>query len=150
RLHSEALAHRIDRRPRQIERAVAPLLAVAHPRRLAFLRIGDEQGRGADLIRDASAGDFRAAGLGNCDDKGVVGVRAELMRYEVRAQQAHAGNALALPIGCTISSVPPRHLKQLRGSNCLALSIRNASSPDIHDEPRDDSSAAISTKTAST
>ena len=122
RLHSEALAHRIDRRPRQIERAVAPLLAVVHPRRLAFLRIGDKQGRGADLLRDAPAGDFRAARLGNCDDKGVVGVRAELMRYEVRAQQTHANNALALPIGCTVSSIPARHFTQLRWSVQARLS----------------------------
>jgi hypothetical protein len=58
------------------------------------------------------APDFGPARFGNRNYEAVMRMRAVFVGGEIRAQQAHAGDALVLPIGCMISGVSARHLSK--------------------------------------
>src|SRR5205085_12060027 len=131
---SKAAADRIHGRRREIKRAVAPPFIFVHPCRLALVRVGDEQRGTTNLLGGPSAADFSAAGLGDGDDKGVVGVRRKLVGGEIGAQQAQARNALALPIGRAISGISTRHVNlvpPLRSPTAAAC-LRSALSRESH------------------
>src|SRR5262249_47034157 len=78
----------IDRGLGEIERAVAPAPAPAHPARVRLVRIEDKKRGTVRFLDTAAALDDGAALLGDRDHEGLVRMRRILVGREVRAHEA--------------------------------------------------------------
>ena len=100
---------RVERLPREVERAVPPALAAAHPAAMRLLRIEHEQGRRRRVLHLAAALHHRAALLGDGDHQGVVGVRRIFVRREIGVHQAEAGEMAVPPVLRRVPGIDARH-----------------------------------------
>ena len=108
-LDAETVRQLIERRLRQVHRAILPALAPAHPAGVWLGRIEDEERRGVRLLDLAAAPDHRAALLGHGDDQRIVRVRRIFVGREVGVQQAEAGEMPVPPVLRRVPGIAARH-----------------------------------------
>jgi hypothetical protein len=109
-LDAERPRHLLQRRLLQIQRAVQPAPALAHPAGMRLDRVEHEQRLVlARRLGHAAGLDDRAAALGDGDDQRLMPVRRVFLGAEIRLHQAEAGDAAILPVMGNVQPIDPGH-----------------------------------------